>query len=80
MNYFKTTCRTIAFRKLSDIIASELFLACLLMYWRKRKSSLYVIQLLNIDKIIQVLFYLQRYNDLEDYMNDADSFQEEKMD
>ena len=48
------------------------------MYWRK--SSLYLIQLLNIDKIIQVLFYLQRYGDLEDYMNDADSFQEEKMD
>lgn len=37
-------------------------------------------QLLNIDNKIQVLFYLQRYNDLEDYMNDADSFQEEKMD
>lgn len=70
----------VAFSKLSDIIASELLLACSLMYWRKRKSSLYVIQLLNIDKIIQVLFYLQRYNDLEDYMNDADNFQEEKMD
>lgn len=79
MNYFKTTC-TIAFRKLSGIVASELLLECLLLYWRKRKSSLYVIHLLNIAKIIQILFYLQRYNDLEDYMNDADSFQEEKID
>lgn len=27
---------------------------------------------------MQVLFYLQKCNDLENYMNDADSFQEEK--
>lgn len=80
MNCSKTTCSTTAFSKLSDIIAPGLLLACLYCIEKKEKSSPYVIQLLNVDKIIQVLFYLQRYNDLEDCMNDADSFQEEKMD
>lgn len=47
---------------------------------KNTKSILCVIQLLNLDQIIQVLFDLQRYNDLENYVNDADDFQEEKMD
>jgi len=46
---------------------------------KKNIESIFcVTQLLYLDKVMQVLFYLQKYNDLENYMNDADSFQEEK--